>query len=105
RLELILQRPEKAMILFEGLLKTPENVAHATLIAALFGMVDAYVHLKAPDAGTDLIEDFINRYPGDPDLSVLFARLDDLYRAERKPSRSDLEKWVQIGRASWRERG
>jgi TolA-binding protein len=95
RLELILQRPEKAMSLFEELLKTPENVAHATLIAALFGMVDANVQLKTPDAGTDLIEDFINRYPGDPDLSVLFARLDELYRAERKPSRSDLEKWVR----------
>src|SRR4029434_9263401 len=87
RLELILQRPEKAMSLFEQLLKTPENVAHATLIAALFGMVDAHVQLKTPDAGTDLIEDFINRYPGDPDLSVLFARLDELYRAQRKPSR------------------
>jgi outer membrane protein assembly factor BamD (BamD/ComL family)/thioredoxin-like negative regulator of GroEL len=95
RLELILQRPEKAMSLLEELLKTPENVAHATLIAALFGMVDAHVQLKTPDAGTDLIEDFINRYPGDPDLSVLFARLDELYRAERKPSRSDLEKWVR----------
>jgi len=95
RVELILQQPEKAMSLFEELLKTPENVAHATLIAALFGMVDANVQLKTPDAGTDLIEDFINRYPGDPDLSVLFARLDELYRAERKPSRSDLEKWVR----------
>jgi tetratricopeptide (TPR) repeat protein len=95
RLELILQRPEKAVGLFEELLKTPENVAHGTLIAALFGMVDANVQLKTPDAGTDLIEDFINRYPGDPDLSVLFARLDELYRAERKPSRSDLEKWVR----------
>jgi outer membrane protein assembly factor BamD (BamD/ComL family) len=95
RLELILQRPEKAMSLFEELLKTPENIAHATLIAALFGMVDANVQLKTPDAGTDLIEDFINRYPGDPDLSVLFARLDELYRAERKASRSDLEKWVR----------
>src|SRR4029453_5202753 len=95
RLALILQRPEKAMSLFEELLKTPENVAHATLIAALFGMVDAHAQLKTPDAGTDLIEDFINRYPGDPDLSVLFARLDELYRAERKPSRSDLEKWVR----------
>ena len=95
RLELILQRPEKAMGLFEEPLKKPGNVPHATLIAALFGMVDAHVQLKTPDAGADLIEDFINRYPEDPDLSVLFARLDELYRAERKPSRSDLEKWVR----------
>jgi hypothetical protein len=95
RLELILQRPEKAMSLFEELLKTPENVPHATLIGALFGMVDAQVQLKTPDAGADLIEEFINRYSADPDLSVLFAKLDELYRAQRKPSRSELEKWVR----------
>jgi outer membrane protein assembly factor BamD (BamD/ComL family) len=95
RLELILQRPEKAMSLFEELLKNPENVPHATLIAALFGMVDANLQLKTPDAADDLIEEFIDRYPADPDLSVLFARLDELYRAERKPSRSELEKWVR----------
>jgi TolA-binding protein len=95
RLDLILQQPEKAMTLFEELLKTPENVPHATLIAALFGMVDAHVQLKTPEAGADLIEEFINRYSADPDLSVLFARLDELYREERKPSRSELEKWVR----------
>ena len=95
RLELILQRPEKAVSQFEELLKTPANVPHASLIAALFGMVDAHVQLETPDAADDLIEEFINRYPADPDLSVLFARLDELYRAERKPSRSELEKWVR----------
>jgi TolA-binding protein len=95
RLELILQRPEKAIGVFEELLKAPENVPHATLIAALFGMVDARVQLETPDAGADLIEEFINRYPADPDLSLLFAKLDELYRAQRKPSRSELEKWVR----------
>jgi outer membrane protein assembly factor BamD (BamD/ComL family) len=95
RLELISHRPEKAISVFEEFVKTPENVPHATLIAALFGMVDARVQLETPDAGADLIEEFINRYPADPDLSVLFARLDELYRAQRKPSRSELEKWVR----------
>ena len=95
RLELISHRPEKAISVFEELVKTPENVPHATVIAALFGMVDARVQLETPDAGADLIEEFINRYPADPDLSGLFARLDELYRAQRKPSRSELEKWVR----------
>jgi TolA-binding protein len=95
RLELVLQRPEKAMSVFEELLKTPEKVSHATLIAALFGLVDAHVQLKTSDAGADLIEEFINRYPADPDLPALFARLDELYRAVRKPARSELEKWVR----------
>jgi TolA-binding protein len=95
RLELILRRPEKAIAVFEELLKAPENVPHATLIAALFGMVDARVQVETPDAGADLIEELINRYPADPDLSLLFAKLDELYRAQRKPSRSELEKWVR----------
>jgi outer membrane protein assembly factor BamD (BamD/ComL family) len=95
RLELISGQPEKAIDVFEDLLKTPENVPHATLISALFGTIDAHVQLKMPDAAADLIEDFINRHPADPDSSLLFAKLDELYRAERKPSRSDLEKWVR----------
>jgi outer membrane protein assembly factor BamD (BamD/ComL family) len=95
RLDLILQRPERAKSVFEELLKKPETVPHATLIAALLGLVDANVQLKTPDAAEDLIEEFLNRYPADPDLSVLFARLDALYCAERKPSRSELEKWVR----------
>ena len=31
----------------------------------------------------------------DPDLDLIFAKLDELYRAERKPSRNELEKWVR----------
>jgi tetratricopeptide (TPR) repeat protein len=95
RLELILQRPERAISAFEELLKKPEGVPHATLIAAVFGIADAHVQLKTPEAGADFVEQFIDRHPADPDLPILFARLDELYRAERKPSRNELEKWVR----------
>ncbi len=95
RLELILQRPERAIGAFEELLEKPERVPHTTLIAALSGVVDAHLQLKTPEAGSDFIEEFIDHHPADPDLPVLFARLDELYRAERKPSRNDLEKWVR----------
>src|SRR6266700_2337537 len=37
----------------------------------------------------------MDRRPADPDLPALFAKLDELYRAERKASRSELEKWVR----------
>src|SRR5204863_8533121 len=43
----------------------------------------------------DVIEQFIDRHSADPDLSALFARLDELYRAEHKPSRNELERWVR----------
>ncbi len=95
RLELILQRPERAIGTFQVLLKKPEGTPHATLIAALFGIADAYFQLKTPEVGDDIVEQFIDRHPADPDLPVLFAKLDELYRAERKPSRNALEKWVR----------
>jgi TolA-binding protein len=95
RLELILQRPERAIGMFQALLKRPEGAAHATLIAALFGIAEAHQQLKTPEAGDDFIEQFIDLHPADPDLPLLFAKLDELYRTEHKPSRNELEKWVR----------
>src|SRR5882724_6603265 len=95
RVELILQRPERAIGVFEALLKRPEGATHATLIAALFGIADAHLQLKTPEAGDDVLERFIDRHPADPDLPILFEKLDSLYRAEHKPSRNELEKWVR----------
>src|SRR5260370_38377294 len=94
RLELILQRPERAIGIFQTLLK-PAGAPHATLMAALFGIADAHRQLKTPEAGDDVIEQFIDNHPADPDLPVLFAKLDELYRAEHRPSRNALEKWVR----------
>ncbi|HEY2143097.1 MAG TPA: tetratricopeptide repeat protein [Candidatus Udaeobacter sp.] len=95
RLELILQRPERAIGMFQALLKRPEGSPHATLIAALCGIADAHMQLKTPESGDDMIEQFIDRHASDPDLPLLFEKLDFLYRAEHKPSRNELEKWVR----------
>jgi TolA-binding protein/thioredoxin-like negative regulator of GroEL len=95
RLELIQRRPERAIGIFQGLLKRPEGAAHSTLIAAVFGIAEAQVQLKTPEIADDVIEQFIDRHPADPDLPVLFAKLDELYRAEHKPSRNELERWVR----------
>jgi TolA-binding protein len=95
RLELILQRPERAIGAFQSLLKGPDDVSHATLVAALFGIADANLQLKTPEAGDNFIEEFIEHHPSDPDLPAIFAKLDELYRAEHKPSRSELEKWIR----------
>ena len=95
RLELILQRPERALGMFQALLKRPEGTSHATLIAALFGIAEAHLQLKTPESGDDFIERFIDRHPADQDLPLLFEKLHELYRAEHKPSRNELEKWVR----------
>jgi TolA-binding protein len=95
RLELIQRRPEKAIGIFQGVVKRPEGAAHSTLIAAVFGVAEAQEQLRTPEVADDIIEEFIDRHPADPDLPVLFARLDELYRAEHKPSRNELERWVR----------
>jgi outer membrane protein assembly factor BamD (BamD/ComL family) len=95
RLELILRRPERAVGTFQALLKRPQGTAHPTLIAALIGIAEAHIQLKTPEAGDDVLEQFIDRHPADPDLPLLFAKLDELYRSEHKPSRNELEKWVR----------
>jgi predicted negative regulator of RcsB-dependent stress response len=95
RVDLILRRPERAIRAFQAALHKPEDTPHETVIAALLGMADAHLQLKTPESGDDLIEQFINRHPTDAGLPVLFAKLDELYAAERRPSRSELEKWVR----------
>src|SRR5205814_4338314 len=62
---------------------------------ALFGIAEAHAESKAPEAGDDVIELFSDHHPADPDLALLFEKLDELYRAERRPSRNELEKWVR----------
>jgi outer membrane protein assembly factor BamD (BamD/ComL family) len=95
RLELILHRPERAIGMFQPLLRRPESASHAALIAALLGIADANLQLRTPEAGDDFIEQFIDHHSTDPDLSVLFAKLDEMYRTEQKKSRNELERWVR----------
>jgi outer membrane protein assembly factor BamD (BamD/ComL family) len=95
RLELISGRPERAASMFQAILQRPEGATHSTLIAAVLGIAEAQVQLKTPESADDVIEQFIDRHPTDPDLPLLFARLDELYRLERKPSRNELERWVR----------
>jgi outer membrane protein assembly factor BamD (BamD/ComL family) len=95
RLELVLHRPERAVGMFQAILKRPEGTPHSILIAALFGIAEAHLQLKTPEIGDDVLERFIDQHHADPDLPLVFAKLDELYRAEHKPSRNELEKWVR----------
>jgi tetratricopeptide (TPR) repeat protein len=107
-LELISHRPERAIEMFEAILKRPEGTPHPIVLAALVGIAEAHLQLKTPETGDDVLERFIDRNHADPDLPLLFAKLDELYRAEHPPSRNELEKWVrrpeQPRRAGRRER-
>ena len=95
RLELALQRPDRAIGTFDSILKQPEGATHETLMAVLFAMADTHLQLGTPENGDDFLENFIEHHPYDVDLARIFAKLDQLYRAERKPSRTELDRWAK----------
>lgn len=95
RLEMVEQHPDRALVIFEALLKKPEGASHPLVIATLFQVADAHLQLKTPEAGDDVIEDFIDHHPNDADLARIFSKLDQLYQAEKRPSRSELEHWTR----------
>ena len=95
RLEIALHRPDRAITIFQSVLKNPEGATHETLTAALFALADAHLQLKTPEIGDDALENFIEHRPFDVDLARVFAKLDELYRAEKKPSRAELDRWAR----------
>ena len=46
-------------------------------------------------AGDDALEEFIDHRPNDAALPAVFAKLDELYRMERKPSTNELQRWAR----------
>jgi Tfp pilus assembly protein PilF len=93
RLELALRRPDRALAIFESILKQPEGATHETLTAVLFALADTHLQQNTPEIGDDALESFIEHRSSDVDLARIFAKLDELYRAERKPSRAELDRW------------
>lgn len=95
RLELAQHHPDRALTYLEPLIKKPREVSHPLTVSALFLIADAHLQLRTPETGDDILEDYIEHHPGDPALPDLFAKLDELYRAERKPVRAELERWTR----------
>ncbi|MFN2476439.1 MAG: tetratricopeptide repeat protein [Chthoniobacterales bacterium] len=94
RIALAENNRNRAIELFQSILKTPRGATHPVLIATLIGIADAHLQSNKPGAGDDFLEDFIEHHPADPDLPTLFAKLDQLYAAERRQSRHDLGRWA-----------
>jgi thioredoxin-like negative regulator of GroEL len=94
RLEAQLNHHERAIELYQTVLRRPEGTARAVLIATLCATAESHLQLQSPEAGDDPLEDFIEHHPGDPELPVIFEKLDQLYRAERQPSTQELGRWA-----------
>ncbi|MGH8092658.1 MAG: tetratricopeptide repeat protein [Chthoniobacterales bacterium] len=95
RLNLAQGHPERAIETLAVILKNPEGVSHPLLVATLFALADAHTQTHTPETGDDALEEFIDHHPNDIALPEIFARLDELYRMERKPSTRELERWMR----------
>jgi tetratricopeptide (TPR) repeat protein len=95
RLNLAQGHLEKSIETLSVILKKPDGVSHSLLIATLFALADAHLQAKTPEGGDDALEEFIDHQPNDSALPALFAKLDELYRTERKPSTNELERWMR----------
>jgi TolA-binding protein len=94
RLEAQQNHRERALELFQSILRRPEGATRAVLIATLCAVGEVSLRLKAPEKGDDPLEDFVEHHPTDPELPTIFKKLDQLYRAERAPSNQELRRWA-----------
>jgi TolA-binding protein len=94
RLEAQLNHHERAIELYQTVLRRPEGAGRAVLIATLCAIAESHLQLQTPEAGDDPLEDFIEHHPTDPELPAIFEKLDQLYRAERQPSSQELSRWA-----------
>jgi tetratricopeptide (TPR) repeat protein len=95
RLEAQLNHHERAVELYQTILRRPEGASRAVLIATLCAMADSHLQLQTPEVGDDPLEDFVEHHPTDPGLPTMFEKLDQLYRAERQASSQELSRWAK----------
>jgi outer membrane protein assembly factor BamD (BamD/ComL family) len=94
RLEAQLNHHERAVELYQTILRRPEGASRAVLIATLCANAESHLQLQTPEAGDDPLEEFIEHHATDPELPVVFEKLDQVYRAERQPSTQELSRWT-----------
>jgi tetratricopeptide (TPR) repeat protein len=85
---------DRAIELFQSVLKSPEGASHSLIIATLLATADLNLQAKSPDNGVRALEEFIEHHPGDPNLAAVFDKLRQLYAAQRHPSRTELARWA-----------
>jgi outer membrane protein assembly factor BamD (BamD/ComL family) len=94
RLEAQLNHHERAVELYQTILRRPEGATRAVLIATLCANAESHLQLQTPEAGDDPLEEFIEHHATDPELPVVFEKLDQVYRAERQASTQELSRWT-----------
>ena len=107
RLQAQLDNHERALELYQTVVRRTEGVSRPVFIATLCAIAESHLQLRRPAAGDDALENFVEHYPTDPELPTIFAKLDQLYRAERQFSNQELSRWAndsiqpRRSRAQW----
>jgi predicted negative regulator of RcsB-dependent stress response len=94
RLEAQLNHHERAIELYQTILRRPEGSNRAVLIATLCANAESHLQLQTPESGDDALEDFIEHHPTDSELPAIFEKLDQLYAAENQVSGQELNRWA-----------
>jgi outer membrane protein assembly factor BamD (BamD/ComL family) len=94
RIEAQLDHHERAVELYQTILRSAEGTSRPVLIATLCAIAESNLRLGTPEAGDDALEDFVEHHPTDPELPVIFEKLDQLYRTERQFSSQELGRWA-----------
>jgi len=94
RLQAQLDNHERALELYQTVVRRTEGVSRAVFVATLCAIAESHLQLRRPAAGDDALENFVEHFPTDPELPTIFAKLDQLYRAERQFSNQELSRWA-----------
>ena len=94
RLQAQLDNHQRALELYQTVVRRAEGVRRPVLIATLCAIAESHLQIRRPKPGDDILENFVEHYPTDPELPTIFAKLDELYRAERQFSNQELSRWA-----------
>ena len=92
RLLLAERKFPSALALFQALLGEP-GLAENLRFGATLGASEATLQLSGADTADTVIEQFIARYPASQFLDAAFARLDQIYAQQARPSETVLKPW------------
>ena len=81
-----------ALALFQALLGEP-GLAENLRFGATLGASEATLQLSGADTADTVLEQFIARYPASQFLDAAFARLDQIYAQQARPSETVLKPW------------
>lgn len=92
RINLDLGDAEAALSGFESLADASVGKLRA---AAVIGRVDALMTLDRLREAEEVLEHFIDTHPRDPQIALLFEKLDELYAALPDAGSGDLRRWAR----------